>query len=465
MATEENTNLYRWRRAFSSAKALIVDGEYSIGEAMVMVYDPIHSEVSDAFAEVLLLVDTPRKDLSKEIAALILLSRSTHFGSTLESLVPGWHARNAELFLHRVLAKLLSKMTAKKLSVDDALRAFLAYLHLFRGWASSTPAYDKSWSVAHSLLVVLEHDRDCFIFESIVTKLTLYQALFVDRIAQIVLREENKNATTWDNAFGHICGSDALTLAFRRASTWTPSPEDISTTGNCFVPEASIKLIEEIKLATSVLSKCPMETLHTMNASKRRSFVNADGSRTDKSPSGEWAACPSTWPARLRGLTISDIFQSNTGRMVGRLGRLQTESTFEEKRTLDQSFGTEERVAADRLLASDESYLYSQLMPTTTKPFSIRKRHKRCRPRDSRKTWPMSKKVTKVQKVEQEEDGYDTPSMASSSTLTPFRQSSDASSVESSPPSKPASPPHLSVPEMELTPPRVAATLSLESVN
>ena len=446
MVTEETTNLYRWRRAFDSAKALIVDGVYGIGEAMVMVYDPIHSEVSDAFAEVLLLVNVPRKDLSKEIAALILLSRSTHFGSTLENLVPGWHARNAELFLHRVLAKLLSKMEIKKLSVEDALCAFQAYLHLFRGWASSTPAYRPSWSVAHALLVVLEHDCDCFIFESVVTKLTLYQALLVDRLAKIVLNDDRSNAATWDNAFGHICGSDALTLAFRRASTWTPSPDD-SLSAHRFVPEAAIRMIGEIKLATSVAPRA---------SSKRSSFSNSNGSRAEKSPSREWATCPSTWNPRLRSLTISDIFQPSTGLMMGRLGKLQAGSMFAGERLSAETLGTEERAAADRLLASDESYLYSQLMPEATMPFCIRQKRKRPSPHDSRRTWPASQKVQVKQ-----EDGYDSESTA---VFTPSRQSSAASSVESSPPSKPASPPHLeSIPEVQLTPPRAAATASIVS--
>ena len=403
------TNIFRWQRAFDSARELLVSGTYRMGPVMTMVYDPNIAEVADAFAEALLLVDTPRKETSKELHALILLSRATQFASTIDDLVPGWHARNAELFLNRVLKNLFVNMTYNKLSLEDARKAFQAYLHLFRAWASSTPAYRPSWSVAHSLLVVLESDRDCFIHESAVTKLTLYHAFFVNRIAELVLRDTaNWNKATWDNAFGHICGSDMLTLAFRRASEWT-SPDATS-----FVPVASIKLSEKIKCATRI-----------SQTTARPSFLNPDGSSAQERPTGEWESCSTCiWPSRLQGLSTSDIFQQSTNNMIGRLGRLDTNS----------------QDTVNSPLASDESYMYSQLDPTVTKPFCIRQKRKQSSvaPQINPATFKVCKR---------------------DNTVTPrVTRQSDTASLASPSSSMPASPQHRPVPELQLTPPRTVST-------
>lgn len=433
--TTTPANLYRWQRRFTVAKGLLVKGDYNVGEAMVAVYDPNHPEVVDSFAEALLLVEKSRPTLAQELRALILTSRSTHFGSSEDDHVPAWHSRNAQTFLAKVLLTLCDKMLGKQMKVAQASKVFDAYFQMFRGWSPSIPGFADNWSLAHAMVVTLESQRDCFVYESVVTRLTLYKALFIDRLALMIQADRSKrDALTWDNAFGYICGSDALTAIFKRAAT----QYDASA---CYNAIFAARLLAEIEAAKSELTN-RIGGLHQ----SRPSFVKADGSKMEARPKGEWDSCPKTWDARVRGLLMSDLFLPTTAKMQQRMGCKSDSVEGSWAVALpadDDGAGVVEEQGERLRLLHDHDYLYERLMPDAPKPFCIRRSRTTNGNRERRAAHPYERQSS----VSSESSGAET-----SVEAIPTRASSP--SPTSSPSSKPASPPHMFLPEMQLTPPR-----------
>lgn len=234
--------------AYKQVATEFVDGEtYDPNEIAHMLHDLRWDEVPRAFSVAINNAarrGPVRADLGSSFKSLVEYVVLLGFGSTDRAVVQPWFLQNWDFFFVSLVDGLLllnQKDGILRLKEGAFRRAIAAVLEMIDG-ARSYMSLDRlaDSTAVHALVVACSHCKGCFLKNGFAQmggskldadaatrrNITLAHVLFMDVVAEEILDEATRDATTWNHAFGHYVGSDHWRGFAIRCRTYLPHGAD-----------------------------------------------------------------------------------------------------------------------------------------------------------------------------------------------------------------------------------------------